>query len=83
MYFDDIIGNDVWLCNEFTGERLAIAEFNQKHKTKKIAKNYSAPNQYWSNQIYVYHDFDHPKYNNFVAGKEQIEHENRIELKIT
>jgi hypothetical protein len=23
MYFDDIIGDDLWLCNEFTGERLA------------------------------------------------------------
>src|ERR1700722_12477693 len=81
MYFDDIIGNNVWLCNEFTGERLAIAEFNQNHQTKKISKNYSAPKQYWFDQIYVYHDFDHPKYNDFVAGKEQMEHEDSIELK--
>jgi hypothetical protein len=81
MYFDDVIGNNVWLCNEFTGERLAIAEFNQNHQTKKISKNYSAPKQYWSDQIYVYHDFDHPKYNDFVAGKEQMEHEDSIELK--
>jgi hypothetical protein len=78
MYFDDIIGNNVWLCNEFTGERLAIAEFNQKHETQNISKNYSAPKQYWSDQIYIYHDFDHPKYNDFVAGKEQIEHQNSI-----
>jgi hypothetical protein len=81
MYFDDIIGNNVWLCNDFTGERLAIAEFNRKHKTKKISKNYSAPKSYWSDQIYVYHDFDHPKYDDFVADKEQIEHEGSIELK--
>lgn len=85
MYFDDIIGNDVWLCNEFTGERLAIAEFNQKHNTKKIAKNYYAPKRYpnshWSDLIYIYHDFDHPKYNDFVADKEQMAHEDSIELK--
>ena len=85
MYFDDIIGNDVWLCNEFTGERLAIAEFNQKHQTKKISKNYYAPKRYpnshWSDLIYIYHDFDHPKYNDFVADKEQMGHEDLIELK--
>ena len=39
MYFDDIIGDDTWLCNEFTGERLAIREFNQEHRSKKICKN--------------------------------------------
>ena len=84
MYFDDIIGNDVWLCNEFTGERLSIAEFNQKHETKKISKNYFARITYpkwWSDQIYIYHDFGHPKYNEFVAEKEQMGHENSIKLK--
>ena len=28
MYFDDIVGDETWLCNEFTGELLAIDEFN-------------------------------------------------------
>jgi hypothetical protein len=40
MYFDDIIGDDVWLCSDHTGERLAIAEFNKNHRTKKIVENY-------------------------------------------
>ena len=31
MYFDDVIGDDVWLCNEYTGQRLAIEEFNETH----------------------------------------------------
>jgi hypothetical protein len=85
MYFDDIIGNDVWLCNEFTGERLAIEEFNRHHNSKKIAQNYYRHARYshrwWSHQIYVYHDFGHPKYNDFVANEELEEHREDIRLK--
>jgi hypothetical protein len=76
MYFDDIIGDDVWLCNEFTGERLAIEEFNQRHDSKKISKNYYLPRKYpnlwWPHQVYIYHDFGHPRYNDFVGAIEQI-----------
>ena len=85
MYFDDIIGDDVWLCNKFTGERLAIDEFNQNHKSKKISKNYCTPKKYqnswWRDQIYIYHDFDHPRYNDFVGDSEQEVHRDRIRLK--
>jgi hypothetical protein len=85
MYFDDIIGDDVWLCNDYTGERLAIAEFNQRHGSKKITKNYHLPVRYpalsWAEQIFIYHDFEHPKYNDFIADKEQIGHVDNIKLK--
>jgi hypothetical protein len=86
MYFDDIIGDDVWLCNEFTGERLAIEEFNRGHSSKKIAKNTNAPISYshqlwWPHHVYVYHDFGHPKYSDFVAYKELKNHQDRIRLK--
>jgi hypothetical protein len=85
MYFDDIIGDDIWLCNEFTGERLSIEEFNQTHKSKKICKNYCVPkrfpNSWWPDLIYIHHDFEHPKYNDFVAGREQLRHEGAIRLK--
>jgi hypothetical protein len=62
MYFDDIIvDNDAWLCTDFTGERLAIEEFNRTHGSQKISKNYYLPLRYrdqrWPEQIYVYHDF--------------------------
>jgi hypothetical protein len=46
MYFDDLDGDDVWLCNEFTGELLAIEEFNRKHASKKICKNRFVTKQY-------------------------------------
>jgi hypothetical protein len=79
MYFDDIMGDAVWLCNDFTGERLAIREFNERNGAKKIdvlhflAEVY--PYEGWTRQIYAFHDFEHPRYNDFVADIEQMRHE--------
>jgi hypothetical protein len=85
VYFDDIIGDDVWLCNDFTGERLAIEEFNRDHSAQKISKCYYLPFHYpnlsWPHQIYVYHDFKHPRYNDFVGAREQSWHAQFIKLK--
>jgi hypothetical protein len=85
MYFDDIVGDETWLCNEFTGELLAIDEFNQKHQLKKICKNRIVskryPNSWWPDLIYVYHDFEHPRYNDFVADEPQAGHQRAIRLK--
>jgi hypothetical protein len=85
MYFDDIIGSDVWLCNEFTGEQLSIEEFNQRHKSKKIARNYYVsnnypPNSWWPEEIFIFHDFWHPRYNDFIGDNEQQGHEDSIKL---
>jgi hypothetical protein len=85
MYFDDIIGDNTWLVNEFAGELLAIDEFNRDHRFQKIAVNRAMQHMYsdqlWSHQIYAYHDFQHPEYNKFVADKEVREHENAITLR--
>jgi hypothetical protein len=85
MYFDDIIGDDLWLCNEFTGELLAIEEFNLGHAHKKIAHNlpmrFQYPNDRWPHQVYIHHDFEHPRYNDFVGEEEQRAHEDRIRLR--
>jgi hypothetical protein len=71
VYFDDITGDEMSLFNEFTGERLAIAEFNEQHKTQKIARNhyltYKYPGAAWPNTVFIYHDFLHSKYNDFVT----------------
>ena len=84
MYFDDIIGNSTWLANEFVGEQLAINEFNQQHSKKKIVPSKNMPlqyhNQWWSQQIYNYHDFNHPNYTTFIADLEQKLHEADIKL---
>ncbi len=86
MYFDDIIGDNTWLSSEFTGELLAIEEFNLNNPSRKIAVNRamraSYPDQWWVNQIYIYHDFQHPRYNVFVASEEQRSHEALIRLRM-
>jgi hypothetical protein len=85
MYLDDIVGNNTWLPTEFAGELLAVEEFNDTHATQKIAINRSVardhPDQWWQKQIYVYHDFNHTKYNSFVSDVEQVAHEQEIILR--
>ncbi len=75
LYFDDIIGGETELYNEFTGQRLAISEFNQKSDHRKITPCHyltSTPMaQSWHHQIFVYHDFRHPLYNTFVSKENQ------------
>jgi hypothetical protein len=66
-YFDDIQG---FTYSEFTGERLAISEFNDSHSMRKISPiyglRYYLPEQYcqanWSDMMYLAHIFDHPLY---------------------
>ena len=74
-YFDDIVGSETELYNDYTGERLAINEFNQTHDTKKLAVAYhflTQPiRQTWHSQIFIYHDFGHSRYNDFVSDERQ------------
>jgi hypothetical protein len=71
-YFDDIIGEE---HSDFTGERLAIADFNAQPRHAKLSQNrnlvYHAVPQQWKYQIFVYHDFDHPEYCTFVGPQNQ------------
>jgi hypothetical protein len=76
-YFDDTIGSETELYNDYTGERLAIAEFNCAHQTRKLATAYHflahPVRETWHHQIFIYHDFQHSRYNDFVSlGKEQL-----------
>jgi hypothetical protein len=67
-YFDDIMGHSY---SDFSGERLAITEFNQAQETSKLSPiyglRYYAPRRmrdagYWD-CLYLAHFFDHPLYN--------------------
>ena len=73
-YFDDIIGEETELYNDFTGERLAIAEFNEAGK-KKLSPAYHLTTRknasQWFHQIYLLHDFEHSRYNDFVSENNQ------------
>jgi hypothetical protein len=66
-YFDDIMG---YGYNDFTGERLAIHEFNNEHELRKLAPIYGlkwfVPQEYfndrWIEMLQIAHLFDHPAY---------------------
>ena len=66
-YVDDTIG---FTFSEYTGERLAIAEFNDSHPMRKISPifglKYLLPKPYsadaWCEQMYIAHVFDHDLY---------------------
>lgn len=74
-YFDDTIGGEVELFSDFTGERLAIGDFNKAHEMRKIGVPYYMRVRQalgvWVNQLWVCHVFDHPRYNDFVSTKNQ------------
>jgi hypothetical protein len=66
-YFDDIMG---FGYNDFTGERLAVHEFNGEHALRKLAPIYGlkwfVPQEYfndrWIEMLQIAHLFDHPLY---------------------
>ena len=68
-YFDDVHGDEVSMYGEHSGELLAIKEFNEANKNKKIHLNRNLichPKQHWRYQIYYYHNFLHPRYNDYL-----------------
>ncbi len=74
-YFDDIIGSEMEAYNDYIGVRLAINEFNQNNQMKKLGKAYHLLTrklpETWYNQIYIYHNFSHSKYNEFIGPQNQ------------
>jgi hypothetical protein len=72
-YFDDTIGEEE-LYNDFTGERLAIREFNEAHARIKLAfaRHLLARRiqEAWFRQIWIGHRFGHPQYNTYVGSGE-------------
>jgi hypothetical protein len=74
-YFDDIIGSDLVLQNEYVGQRRAIKEFNESHSDRKITNCYQfyhrKKRKKWHQQIFIFHDFAHPQYNQFIEAEDQ------------
>ena len=77
-YFDDMVGDIDWAYNDFTGELLAIKEFNAQHDDIKIAPvsglrfSRSRIPQSWHEQIFVAHLFAHPDYGTPINEVTQI-----------
>jgi len=74
-YFDDTVGSEIQLYNDYTGERLAINEFNQTHSDIKIspayhllAKRIIEP---WYHRIWISHFFKHSDYNKFISAEDE------------
>ncbi|MGH6987786.1 MAG: hypothetical protein ACRED9_13245 [Caulobacteraceae bacterium] len=74
-YFDDTLGDGITLYNDFTGQRLAIEEFNRAHDHAKIAVPYHLRikdgGMAWRHQIWIAHRFDHPLYGRMIASEDQ------------
>lgn len=73
-YFDDVVGDATALYNDYTGERLAIAEFNENHDSQKISEAYNLTTLghfKWQHKIRIVHDFGHSRYNDFVSDPNQ------------
>jgi hypothetical protein len=73
VYLDDI-ANERALQTRFTGELLAVEEFNDEHQQMAIDKVHglswsrSIPAR-WNDQMYAWHRFDHPLYNRSVVAE--------------
>ncbi|HLK86528.1 MAG TPA: hypothetical protein VKT27_08470 [Candidatus Binataceae bacterium] len=80
LYFDDIMFET---HNEWSGELLAINEFNAQQANRKIAVDRFLPtrrifrNARWLRQIYVLHLFDHPWRSSLKRRREVAALENR------
>jgi len=75
IYFDDVIGGEVEYYNDYTGVRLAIAEFNNDHTERKLSPLYylrdSMEPAEWHPHMWSFHAFDHPQYMQFVGEENQ------------
>ena len=74
-YFDDTVGGNLELYNDYTGQRGAINEFNRGHDMKKLSVPYYLKarriQEPWYSQIFVHHDFNHSQYNQFISETDQ------------
>jgi hypothetical protein len=69
-YMDDVVGTTE-CYSDFTGERLAISEFNQQRALQKISPCYDFEDfaiERWQQKIMIYHDFAHPHYCKYVGA---------------
>ncbi len=77
-YFDDMVGDMDWAYNRFTGELLAIDEFNAAHADIKISPvlglrffGRRLP-AVWHEQMFVTHVFQHPHYGRPTSDLTQL-----------
>jgi hypothetical protein len=71
MHFDDAVGSERSMYNEFVGELAAIKDFNLQHQHLKIAENRVFRNYNlnfgWYHQSYIMHRFRHSPFSRYVS----------------
>lgn len=74
-FFDDLVGTELQLYCDHTGERLAINEFNERNEDRKFESAYHLlPRQAvdpWCHGIRIFHNFKHSRYNDFTSVPDQ------------
>ncbi len=83
MYFDDIIGSETEMYCEANGQLAAIAQFNKKNNNAKIHLNQNLlpnPALHYRWQIYYAHFFNHPSYDRYIGGTDQLDIEQNLRL---
>lgn len=72
-YMDDVMG--VSECySDFTGERLAIRELNDRSDSKKMSPCYDFEHfgyERWQDKVMIFHDFQHGDYTTYVGDEQQ------------
>jgi hypothetical protein len=71
MHFDDIVGSERSMYNEFVGELAAIKDFNLQNEHVKIAENRVFRNYTlnfgWYHQSFIMHRFRHALFGHYVS----------------
>jgi hypothetical protein len=75
-YFDDIASGGLRANNEHVGVLRAIEEFNEAGAERKIARVSGLATsrripELWNDQVFVFHDFRHPRYSEFIGNAHQ------------
>jgi hypothetical protein len=75
-YLDDTVRPENACFNEFTGELGAVRDFNLAHEDRKICPIHHLQNMrpnyaYWHDQMYIFHNFHHPRYCDCVLPSQQ------------
>jgi hypothetical protein len=73
-YFDDVVGDEIAQCDDYTGQRLAIREFNAQSEDQKLSPAHHlriTASAMWHHQIWYLHNYAHPKYGQFVSREDQ------------
>jgi hypothetical protein len=68
-YLDDVIGTTE-CYSDFTGERLAVREYNERNDSRKLSACYDFElfgYERWQEKIMIHHDFKHPRYTEYVG----------------